>query len=668
MREVHGACSLDCPDACAWTVTVDDDGEAVKLRGRKDHPYTRGQLCRKVNPWLSFARDPSRLTLPLRRVGPKGDARFEPVSWESAIEEMAGRFGEIIERVGGAAIWPYVGTGSMGWIQGLNAHHRIWRRMGASDHNLSICSVAGRDGINLTVGEGAWLDPEDLHQAGLIVLWGTNTKVTNSHLWLIVEEARRNGRQVVVIDPLRTRTAAAADVHLAPRPGTDAALALGLCRRLHELGGLDHTFLQDRTLGADEFLESIERWTPDAVEAETGISSAELDDLAHRILAAPPLAVRIGHGIQRHAGGGQAMRAVSCVPAVTGAYDRGGGGSLYSSSGTPKGYNLERSRRPALGERPRTLTMTRLAHHLLETDDPRVEALVISAANPLVSNSGLSGVREGLSRDDLFTVVIDLYPTATTAYADLVLPSTMQHEQTELIDAYNHRHLHWNEAAVAPPGECLPHTEIFRRLAAAMGYREPELFATDEELAVDLLDSPALRAGGITLDRLRAIGHLPLPPRPAPHERRFPTPSGRFEFRSTTAEQQGLGPLPHYRPPAEASRGGFSLLAPAHDRHVNSTFGGTRRVRSRTDGVSVLIHPDDAASRGIESGDLVRVGNDRGSFDARATVSDTPRPGVLAAEKGRWDSPLNETVAERDADMGGGAVFHDTAVEIARVV
>lgn len=668
-REVVGACSLDCPDACAWVVTVDDDGKAIKLRARKDHPYTRGQLCKKVNPWLDYAADPSRLTTPLRRTGPKGTASFAAVSWDDAIDEMATRFTEIIDRVGGAAIWPYMGTGSMGWIQGLNGPHRVFTRMGASDHNLSICSVAGREGINLTVGDGAWLDPEDLINSGLIVLWGTNTVVTNSHVWLIVEDARRRGTPVVAIDPIRTRTAAAADLHLAPRPGTDAALALGLCRRLVELGGHDSTFLADRTLGADAFIESIGHWTGAEVERVTGIPERELDDLAERIIAAPPLAVRVGHGVQRHAGGGQAMRAISCVPAVTGAYGQPGGGALYSSSGTYKGYNVERSRRPSLGTRPRTLTMTRLGHHLLTTDDPRVEALVIFAANPLVSNPGLAGVREGLSRDDLFTVVIDLYPTETTAYADLVLPSTMQHEQTEIIDAYNHRYLQWNEPAVAPPGSCLPHSEIWRRLAAAMGYDDPELFATDEQLAADLLDSDDLRRAGITLERLREAGYLPLPARAEPAVRAFSTPSGRFEFTSNTAAARGLSELPHHLgphdPPALAV-GELALVAPASEWYVNSTFVGTARTMARAERPVVRLHPDDASARDLAEGDAVIVENDRGSFDATITVSDDVAVGVAASAKGWWGQGLNDTVVERDADMGGGAVFHDNAVQIRR--
>jgi len=636
----------------------------VKVRARKDHPYTRGQLCRKVNPWLEYASDPSRLTTPLRRVGAKGDGDFVPIGWDDAIEEMAARLSTIIDRSGGAAVWPFVGTGNLGWIQGLNGPHRLWPHLGASAHNMSICSVAGRDGINLAVGTGAWLDPEDFVHAGVIVLWGTNTRDTNSHLWLVVDEARRRGVEVIAIDPIRTRTAAAADLHLAPRPGTDAALALGLCRLLVERGGHDADFLAHRTHGAAEFVESIQRWTPEATAAETGLTPAELHALADRILAAPPLAVRVGHGIQRHAGGGQAMRAVTCVPAITGAYDHVGGGALYSSSGTPKGYNVERSRRLDPAGPPRTLTHTRLGHHLLETDDPRVEALIVSGANPAVSNPGLPLVREGLRRDDLFTVVIDIYPTETAAYADLVLPSTMQHEHHELIDAYNHRYLHWNEAAVPPAGDCLPHTEILRRLATAMGHDEPALHATDLELAADLLDSDELRNAGITLDRLRADGFLPLPPQAPPAERPFPTRSHRFEFRSERAEAAGLGALPHYLPPWEANTAGLSLVAPADAEHVNSTFAGTDRVRARRDDPAVILHPDDAAVRGIESGARVRVHNDRGAFVATASVSEVTRPGVVATTKGRWAHPINDTVAERDADMGGGAIFHDNAVEV----
>ncbi|MCP5026973.1 MAG: molybdopterin-dependent oxidoreductase, partial [Actinomycetia bacterium] len=653
-RTVVGSCPLDCPDACAWLVTVDAEGHATKLRGNPDHPYTRGGLCPKVNPWLENAADPSRLTQPLRRVGAKGEGRFEPVSWEDALAEMAERLQVVIDRSGGAAIWPYVGTGNLGWVQGSNGPGRVWTRMGASAHHLSICSAGGREGIGYTVGTGAWMDAEDFARAGLVLIWGSNTLVTNRHLWPFVEQARQNGAPVVVIDPIRTRTAERADTHLALRPGTDGALALGLCRAIVDQGGADKAFLEERCLGWDEFRASLDGWDLETTTAVTGIAASDIEALAAAIIAAPPLALRVGHGLQRQAHGGQAMRVVSCVPAMVGAYNQRGGGSLYSSSGSPKGYNLDLSRRPALGVRPRTLTMTNLGWNLTELDDPPVEALVVYGANPLVSNPQLDLVRTGLERDDLFTVVIDIYPTETTAYADLVLPSAMQHEQLEINDAYNHHYLHWNEPSVDPPGECLPHTEIFRRLAAAMGYEQPELFATDEELAADLLDSVPLRAAGITPERLGAAGFLRLPEPPDPAQRQFLTPSGRFELTSEPAAGAGQGRLPHYRAPAEATGPGLALIAAASEHHVNSTFAGTALTLARASMPPLVLHPTDAEQLGLTNGDRVVVENDRGSFPAVLSVSDSTRRGVANTTKGWWGHGLNNTVPERDADMGQG--------------
>ncbi len=665
-RTVIGACPLDCPDACSWQVTVDATGRATKLRGNPDHPFTAGGLCQKVNPWLDNAADPSRLLTPLRRTGGKGDGRFEPITWDEAITTMADRFSEIIDRSGGAAIWPFHGTGNLGWIQGTNGPHRVWTRMGASAHHMSICSAAGREGINYAAGSGDWLDAESFADAGMIIIWASNTLVTNRHLWPFVQQARANGAKLVVVDPIRTRTAEQADEHLSIRPGTDGALALGLCRALVDIGAMDEQFLADRTLGWDAFRVSLDRWDAASTEAVTGVPVHRLRQLAADIAAAPPLAVRIGHGVQRHASGGQAMRLVSCVPAIVGAYDQPGGGSLYSSSGTPKGYNLDAAHRPELGFRPRTLTMTNLGHNLTELDDPPVEALVVYGANPMVSNPQTSLVKAGLERKDLFTVVIDIYKTETTAYADLVLPSTMQHEQTELIDSYNHRYLNWNQSAVEPAGEALPHTEIFRRLATAMGYTEPELYATDEELAADVLDSDQLRDAGITVERLKEAGFLPLPERPDPAERSFLTPSGRFEFVSQLAEDNGHGLMPNYREPAEAAgtHPGLALIAPASEFHVNSTFAGTKRTTQRTEAPPILVNPEDAAALGLSTGMAVRVSNDRGSFETLVTVSDRTAVGVAAMTKGWWGQGVNHTVIERDADMGQGATFHDNAVHI----
>lgn len=667
-RTVVGSCPLDCPDACSWHVTVDASGTAVKLRGNPDHPVTRGGLCPKVNPWLDYAADPSRLFHPLRRVGAKGTSEFEPISWDDAIALMASRFTEIIERSGGAAIWPYVGTGNLGWIQGSNGPGRVWTRMGASSHNMSICSVAGRVGISYSVGVGDWMDAEAFADAGLVLIWGSNTLVTNRHLWPFIDEARANGAELVVIDPIRTRTADSADSHIALRPGSDGALALGLCRAIVDRGGADEAFLANRTDGWEEFAALLQDWPVERAASVTDVPTSTIKDLADRIVAAPPLALRIGHGLQRHAAGGQAMRTVSCVPAVVGAYDHVGGGSLYSASGGTKGFDVAKARRPSLGVRPRELVMTNLGRNLTELRDPPVEALVVYGANPVVSNPQLDLVREGLARDDLFTVVIDIYETETAAWADLVLPSTMQHEQLEINDSYNHRYVQWNEPAVAPPGACLPHTEIFRRLAAAMGYDEPELFAPDEELAADLLGSEKMRAAGITVDKLRASGFMPLPEREPPRLRPFATPSGRFEFTSELAEQAGHARLPDYRPPAEALAEGpeLALVAAASEFHVNSTFAGTAKMLAKTSMPPLVLHPDDAAARGLSEGDTVTVHNDRGEFEAVLTISDRTRVGVANTTKGWWSSGLNNTVAERDADMGGGAVFHDNAVIVTR--
>ena len=668
-----GSCPLDCPDACSWVVTVADrdDGlghRAVKLRGNRQHPYTAGGLCPKVNPWLDHAADASRLTEPLRRVGRKGEARFEPISWDDAIAEMADRLQTIIDRSGGQAIWPFVGTGNLGWIQGSKRAGRVWTRMGASAHHLSICSVAGSAGIAYTAGGGDWLDPEDFVAAGLVMIWGSNTLVTNRHLWPFVEQARADGAPLIVVDPLRTRTADRADLHLAPRPGTDIALVLGLSRAVAERGGADERFLAERTVGWPEFLAACQPWDLARTAQETGLDPAELERTVELLVGHGPLGLRIGHGIQRQAAGGQAMRAVSCLPAVLGAYDQPGGGSLYSTTGTPKGYNLDRHRRPELGERPRTLVMTQLAANLTSLDPP-VEALILSGANPMVSNPRPDLVAHGLARDDLYTVVIDAYPTETTAWADLVLPSTLQHEQFEINDSYNHRYLHGNVPAVPAPGHCLAHTEIERRLARAMGYTEPEVVASDRDLAADLLDSEELRAAGVTIERLTTTGFAPLPARLSPDRRPFRTPSGRFEFASDRAEADGHGRLPLHRAAAEASHppsGHLALIATASDHQVNSTFGGTAVTAARWSEPPIILHPADAEERGLSSGDLADVANERGRFQARVEVADSVRPGVVATVKGRWHHPINTTVAERDADMASGAVFHDNAVTVRR--
>ncbi len=684
--DVVGACPLDCPDGCSWIVTV-SDGVATKLRGNPDHPFTRGGLCKKVNPWLDYAAEPGRLLHPLRRIRPKGpghrpDEAFESISWDDALAEIAERFSTIIERRGPAAIWPFAGTGNVGWVQGaaLPAGSRLWHHLGVSGHQVTICSVSGHVGLGYSMGTATGFDPEDIAHAGTVVIWGSNTLVANQHLWPFVEQARAGGAPVVVIDPVRTRTAARADLHVAPRVGTDGALALGLCRSLIRAGARDVDFVEHRTIGFDRFAASVERWTPTLTARTCGLAVAEVERLAEVIGARAPLAIKLGQGMQRHANGGQTARIVSCLPALTGAFDRRGGGLVYSTSG-PYRFNTDRAAGVDLGHRPRHLAMTRLASNLAELDDPPVEALFVYGANPVVSNPDVGAVRAGLSRPDLFTVVAELFHTETTDYADIVLPSTMQHEQLEISDSFSHLYVHLNRPAVAPPGECLPHTEMFRRLARAMGLDEPALYASDLDLVAALLDTKAFAEAGITVETLSVTGWARLPetaPPYLPFAERFPTPSGRFEFASEKADREHQGLLPTYRAPVEVGRtdddpasggydpasGGYDLVAAASDWHINSVFAGTDRTTSRTGKPVVTVHPDDGERDGLVDGADVEVFNDRGSFVATLRLGHDTRPGLAVTTKGWWRMGVNNTVAERDSDMGRGAVYHDNRVAV----
>lgn len=672
-RHVVGACPLDCPDACSWIVTV-VDGRATKLRGHPDHPFTRGGLCPKVNPWLEFARSPRRLLHPLRRVGAKGEGRFERITWDEALDEWARRTTEVIDRFGAEAIWPFVGTGNVGWIQGANgpAGGRLFNRLGASGHVVTICSVSGHAGLSYTAGTAAGMDPEEVVDAGLVLIWGSNTVVANPHWWPFVERARQRGAEVVVVDPVRSATAARADRHLAPLPGTDGALALGLMRAVVDAGGADEAFLAERASGWPEFQGLLADWPVERAAAVTGVPATELTDLARAIVAAPPLAVKFGHGAQRHRHGGQAARTISCLPALVGAYDRPGGGFVYST-GPGYGLNHHAVSRPDLRPGPvRSLAMTNLVRNLTALDDPPVQLLVVQGANPVVSNPDQEGVRRALSRPDLFTVALELFPTETTAYADLVLPSTMEHEQAELCESFAHLYLNWNEPAVEPPGECRSHTETYRALATRLGLTDPELHATDEELAAAAIDTPAYRQAGITVDRLRAEGWVRVPGASPyrPFAERFPTPSGRFELVSERAERDGHGRLPEYRPPSESGDvpdGAYALVAAAGPWHVNSTFAGEDRNRRRGGEPEVVVCAADATRDGLVDGQRVVVHNERGRFDATLRIGPSARTGVAVSWKGRsvdGGAGINATVAERDSDMARGAVYHDNVVWI----
>jgi anaerobic selenocysteine-containing dehydrogenase len=691
-RIIRGACALDCPDTCSWIVTV-RNGEAVALRGDPAHPYTRGSLCNKVAGYLDYARSPDRLLYPMRRIGPKPGDEFVRISWDEALDTIAARFHDIIAAHGGEAIWPFLGTGNMGLIQGIyGAGRRFWNVIGASRHIVTICTIAGGVGTGYTLGDNrVGMDPETFRYSKLIVLWGANVLSTHPHLWRHVLDARKNGAFVVAIDPVRTRTAAACDWHLAPIPGTDAALALGLLNVVLAEGCEDREFIDTRTVGWEAFRERILEFPPARVAAITGLEAESIVELGRRLAHTRPTGIRIGIGLQRHGGGGMAVRTITCIPGVTGDWRYPGGGAHYDTRGF-YGVNWAALWRDDL--RPfdsaqgkprelRELHMTRLGEGLLEVDKPPVKALFVYCSNPASSIPHQNKVRRGLERDDLFTVVVDHFLTDTAQYADIVLPATMQTEHRDLLIAYGHLYLAWNEPAVPPPGECLPSTEIFRRLARKMRLEHDALYDEDETIARQVLDSRHPSLAGITLEELKARGWIRLKyPDPfVPFETAFPTPSGKLEFVSERMAQAGLDPVAGYTPAYEtapctrlARDYPFAMVTPADHYFLNSIFANVPRQQDRAGPPPLFVHPDDAAALEIASGDEVRVGNERGAFFAVTTVSDRVRRGVVASTKGRWPrdskdgATVNATVNERDSDMGGGAVYHDNRVRIDKVV
>jgi anaerobic selenocysteine-containing dehydrogenase len=527
------------------------------------------------------------------------------------------------------------------------------------------------------------MDPETLADSKLILLWGTNTLTTNHHLWKYVEAARRQGAHVVAIDPIRTRTAAAVDEHLAPIPGTDAALALGLLHVVVAAGREDREFIATHTTGWEAFHRRILEYPPERVSAITGLPRERILALGERLATTRPTGIRLTMGLQRHAGGGMAVRAITCIPGVTGDWRYSGGGAVYDTRGFFRGNWPALWRDDLRPPGTRRLSMTRLGEALLEVHDPPVASLLIYASNPLASVPDQGKARRGLAREELFTVVVENFQTDTADYADLLLPGTMQTEHADLHYSYGHIYLNWNEPAVPAPGECLPHTEIFRRLGRRLGVTEPCVYDGDDDLARAVLASDDAALAGITLERLKRDGwaRLSVPTPFVPFANGFPTPSGKLEFFSPRMIEAGLDPVPDYTPPYEAAqrdtdlaaRYPLALIAGASHYLLNSMFANVPDLERRQGPPSIVLHPDDAAARGLLDGDVARIHNDRGEFRATVRVSDAVRPGVAGASKGFWPKRVagaanaNATVAERDSDMGGGAVFHDNRVQVARV-
>jgi anaerobic selenocysteine-containing dehydrogenase len=685
LKIVRAACPHDCPDTCAMLVTV-EDGRAVGVAGDPAHPLTRGTLCTKVANYEQRTNSPDRIQTPLRRVGAKGEGRFEPISWDEALDEIAGRFAALADSEEGAqTILPYSYSGTLGLVHNNSMDRRFFNRLGASILDRTICATAGSEGFKATVGASVGTDPERFGEAKLILLWGTNTITSNVHLWPFILEAKHKGARVIAIDPRRTRTADQCDEHIAPLPGTDAALALGLMHVIFAEGLEDKDYMERHTVGAEDLRRRASEYDPGRVAEICGIEAKTIVRLARLYATTRPAVIRINYGLQRHAGGGMAVRTISCLPAIVGAWRDAAGGALLSTSGAFP-LDLHALERPDLlpTPRPRTINMSQLGDALTKTDDPPVRALYVYNSNPAAVAPEQRKVLEGLRREDLFLVVHELFMTDTTDYADIVIPATTQLEHFDLHKAYGHFYLVVNEPAVAPLHEAKPNTEVFRLLAARLGFEEECFRDTDEEIARQAIavDHPAFQ--GITLEALREKGwmRLNLPERFAPFaEGGFPTASGKCELYSEKLEAMGLPAVPEFIPPRESRASApdvaalypLALISPASHAFLNSSFANLPKHLRQERRPFVEIHPLDARARGIADGDTVRAFNSRGSCELTAVVSTRAREGVVVSPSVWWNklSPggtnINQLSSQGIADMGGGATFYDALVEVERL-
>jgi anaerobic selenocysteine-containing dehydrogenase len=672
---VKGGCAHDCPDTCAWQVTV-EAGRAVKLAGDGDHPFTRGGLCAKVNRYLDRVYSPDRVLHPLRRVGAKGEAAFERVTWEEALSGIASRLKEIVAMSGGEAILPYSYAGNMGLIQYAGMDRRFFARLGASRLARTICGDTANAGVEATIGTSTGALPEDIVHSRYIILWGTNTVVTNLHLWPLVTQARRAGARLVVIDPLRTRTAAEADWHIQPLPGTDAALALGMMHVIVEEELHDKRYVAEHTLGFDRLRERLQDYPPARAAELCGVDAGDIVRLARDYATTRPALIRTLVGAEKHSNGGMNFRTIACVPALVGSWREKGGGllhwtrSLFGESINARAVWSAGSR----SARTRAISMIQIGSALTDaTLDPPIRALIVYNSNPAVIAPNQNLVLAGLRREDLFLVVHDLFLTDTARFADYVLPATSFIEHLDLLYPWGHTYVVLNQPAISPAGEAVSNTELFRRLSAAMGFQESWLQASDEELVRSALESEHPYLQGISYEQLCEQGwarlRLPEDWRPFANGN-FPTASGRCEFYSERMAELGLDPLPAH---TAAPDDGFPLVlvsAKLALHFLNSSYAHLPRHRRAEGEIRIDIHPADAAARGISDGDRVRVHNERGELRLAARVGDAVRPGVVAVPHGWWTNraggTANALTSDGLSDLGGGGDFYGTRVEVER--
>jgi len=688
---IHGACPHDCPDACGVLITV-DDGRATKIQGDPAHPVTRGFLCAKVAKYLDRVYSPQRVLYPMRRrkgvakgTGSKDFADFERITWDDAFAEMVSRFEQIIRQHGPEAILPYSYGGNLGVLNGGAMDRRFFHRLGASQLDRTICSAAGEAGILSVYGRKLGTEPEQFRHSKLIIAWGANIHGNNVHLWPFIEEARRNGGKLVVIDPYRTRTAKCADWYLPINPGTDLALALGMMHviineRLYNAG-----YVSQHTLGFDQLRERVQDYPPEKVSHWTGISADDIRTLAREYASTHPAAIRVNYGVQRNDNGGMAVRAICMLPCITGSWKEIGGGLQLSVSGafpTNDAY-LKRTdlMEKALGRPARIVNMNELGKALGTLADPPIKALFVYNSNPAAVAPNHNEVVKQLRRDDLFTVVHEQFLTDTCDYADLVLPATTFFEHKDLMKSYGHYFIQISNAAIAPLGEARSNHDLFRSLALQFGFEEDCFRESIDDTIDGTLDSADPWLDGINRERLEQEDHVRLKfGTDGNHEPFLPfanggffTPSGKALLYNDNLIQLGLDPVASFTPAPESRNGEkkypFEMLARKADNFLNSTFANLDGVRAMENPALLEIHPQDAKARQIKDGQAVRVFNHRGEIQLTAKLTDSIQPGVVAARLD-WAKHngqginVNVLTSDRLTDMGGGATFYTVLVDV----
>ena len=672
---VRGLCPHDCPDTCALLTTV-ENGRAVKVQGNPDHLHTQGVLCTKVSRYTERTYSPQRLTHPLKRVGPKGLGQFEPVSWEEAIADIAAKL-QRIAATDPQAILPYSYAGTMGWVQGESMASRFFHQLGASLLDRTICASAGSEGLTYTLGGKLGMKTEFFSESKLIIIWGSNSIASNIHFWRHAQEAKRKGAKLICIDPRKSETAEKCHVHLPIRPGTDAALAFAVMRELVINDWLDHDYLEKYTLGWASLRERAMTWTLARAADVCGIEESLIQALAKDWGTTSQAAIRLNYGMQRVKGGANAVRAVACLPALTGAWRHRSGGMLLSNSSHFTVNKTDLYRPDLLGaRRPRILNMSTIGNELNHPGSqawgPQIKAVLVYNSNPLAVAPNSSQVAQGFAREDLFTVVMEHFQTDTADYADYVLPATTQLEHWDVQGSYGHTDLLLNRPAIEPVGQAKPNTEIFRGLAKAMGYTDP-CFSED-----DLSLCRTAAGPHVDFEMLLSQGFVTMPVADAPFATGgFATPSGKCEFVSDRLAAMGLDPLPDHVPNYEVPVAGhkypLAMISPPARNFLNSSFVNVESLRAIEKEPLVEISFEDAALRGISTGDTVKIFNDRGEYHCKADVTVRARVGVVNGLGIWWrkfglnGTNVNEVTSQLLTDLGRAPVFYDCQVEVALI-